>query len=77
LSARRGGGAEGGDVGPVGFAGAVDDEAGDAGGAEIGEDATAVGAEPGVVEVAVGVEEGRHGGGIGEWPTKHTEYTEK
>jgi hypothetical protein len=36
-----------------------------------------VGAEPGVVEVAVGVEEGRHGGGIGEWPTKHTEYTEK
>lgn len=55
------GGAEGGDVGPVEFAAAVDNEAGDAGGLEIGEDAGAVGGEPSVLEMAVGVEERWHG----------------
>jgi len=54
-------GAEGGDVGPVLFAGAVDDAGAEGEGGEIGEDAGAVGREPGVLEVVVGVEERRRG----------------
>lgn len=52
--------AEGGDVGPVLFAGAVDDAGVDGELSEVGEDAVAVGREPGVLEVVVGVEEGSH-----------------
>ena len=46
---------EGGDVGPVGLAGAVDDGAADADRGEVGEDLRVVGREPGVLQVVVGV----------------------
>jgi len=54
-------GAEGGDVGPVLFAGAVDDAGADRESGEVGEDAGAVRSEPRVLEVVVGVEERRRG----------------
>ena len=54
-------GAEGGDGGPVGFFGAVDDRVGDAGGGEIGQNLREVRCERGRGEVVVGVEEHQAG----------------
>lgn len=50
---------EGGDGGPIGFAGAVDDGAAEREGGEVGEDAVAVGREPGVLQVIMRVGERR------------------
>lgn len=68
------GGAKGGDGGPVGFLGAVDDRVGDAGVGEVGKDLGEVGRERGGREVVVGVEEHQATEGEG-LTTKHPNYT--
>ncbi len=50
---------EGGDGGPVGFAGGVDMEAGEAGGAGAGEDLREMGGEARILEVGMGVKPGQ------------------
>ena len=52
---------ESGYVGPVGFAGAVDDGASQGKLGKVGKDLRAMGREPRIVQVIVGIEEWSHG----------------